>query len=269
MARQVVLCERCGAAGHEAVDCLAGNDRVKIWRDEVYAEVYAFKQRQASHTTAIVPPHPLYQRGYEQPPFVWPPHQQAPPPDKQKEEIAELKSLIKALALQVQEGDRHTCARFDKLKSQIAQLAVSDDWDDSDYEVLSDNEALHEDFSTVQQESLDRATYISRSSEIPEESFNRALYSTRSNSCLEAVLDRAVSHAVSSDYQEESSRSSNISTRSTDLARESKDLSLEFVLNDNFDNDNGYGESPFSKPSWMRLRLRFTGRIPQRRVMRR
>ncbi|XP_074290425.1 uncharacterized protein LOC141617144 [Silene latifolia] len=92
MTQQVVYCERCGAAGHNAVICLAEND-----------EVYAFKQRrQARHSFAHVPPHPFQQQGYQKPPFIWPSQQQTPLPVKNNEEIAELKSLVKALVLQVQ-----------------------------------------------------------------------------------------------------------------------------------------------------------------------
>ncbi|XP_074314504.1 uncharacterized protein LOC141649721 [Silene latifolia] len=142
-------------------------------------EVYAFKhRRQASYSAVVVLPHLPYQQGYQKPPFVLPPRQQALPPDRQKEEIAELKSLIKTLALKKQEYDRHTYAQIGELESQIAQLAaettfwhaesvlsqggpelpiVADSLYDSEYEDLSENEASYEDFCDALQRSLDRA----------------------------------------------------------------------------------------------------------------
>ncbi|XP_074306497.1 uncharacterized protein LOC141641748 [Silene latifolia] len=246
MAQQVIYCGRCGAAERNAAFCMAENGEVlefRLWG-------------RASHSSIVVPPHLPYQRGYQEPPFVLPPQQKIPP-DIRKEEIAELKSLLETLASKRQECDRRMEPQLIELESEIAQLAAESDsrqpeevyfaesgfsreetvlpnaeeeFYDSDYEVLSYFNALHEDFSTVHEESLDRVTYISRSSEFPEKPFDRVIQSTRS-----------------SENQEKSSRSDDNSTRSSSLASESIDSSCGFVLDDDFDDDNGYGESPLFK----------------------
>ncbi|XP_074303975.1 uncharacterized protein LOC141638460 [Silene latifolia] len=112
------LCE------HNAAFCMAEND-----------EVYAFRLRgRASHSSVVVPPHLPYQRGYHKPPFVWPPQQQTLPPVEENEGAAELKSMLKALTLQMQESDKSREAHLKLLESQVAQLAAELDYSDSEME---------------------------------------------------------------------------------------------------------------------------------------
>ncbi|KAK9685046.1 hypothetical protein RND81_10G251400 [Saponaria officinalis] len=120
--QEVDFCGRCGATGHEAINCLAERDHAYAFQQYKQGNYYYGHQHgNPSHFM----PHPLQREGYRKPPFIWPPQQQFSSNDKQREEIAELTSLVKALALQAQKIMQVVEAKdvaIGRLEAQLAQV---------------------------------------------------------------------------------------------------------------------------------------------------
>ncbi|XP_074315894.1 uncharacterized protein LOC141652218 [Silene latifolia] len=265
IAQQAAFCKRCGAAGHDAVTCYAENDRVyayRLYRQGRYGSQSGGYPNYSPlpPQNYYVPPHPIQQQGFQKPSFSFPP-QQVPPSTINKEEIAELKSLVKMLVLQVQEYDKSREAYFKEFESQIAQLAGDldfrhsetvyaictksglsyegvelpiddDDMYDLEFEDLVENEASYEDFCIVQQQKFDRTSYSVRSKELYEGELDLTKFNIRSNSLYEENLDRTNASVRSSSFGEETSRSCIVLSRSNYLVMDSVDLSFTPIPDD-------------------------------------
>ncbi|XP_074301504.1 uncharacterized protein LOC141632898 [Silene latifolia] len=115
------LCERCGELGHVPIDCFA--DREQVFSFQQYRQGYnsGYVHPNLRWSSQNVPPH---KQSYQKPP-QFPNPQQGSSSSGGISEVGELKSIIQALATQVNRSDQATNATIKLFESQIAQVAAN------------------------------------------------------------------------------------------------------------------------------------------------